>query len=159
MKPITPCLWFDDQAEEAVEFYVSVFANSKILGKSYYPKDIQSPGGQTPGALATISFEINGQPFVALNGGPHFKMSEAVSWVIKCKDQAEIDDYTAKLSAAPESEICGWVKDRFGVSWQIWPEILDDLLHASPGVQGKVMAAVWGMKKIDIAKIEEAAKG
>jgi len=149
MQKITPCLWFDNQAHEAAEFYVSIFPNSKII--EVVPYKVETPSNKPIGSVMLVNFEINGQPFTALNGGPFFKISEAVSFQIFCKDQAEIDSYFEKLSAVPESEICGWVKDKFGVSWQIVPENIGDLLKTE-----KQMKLFLSMKKIDIAKLKEA---
>lgn len=151
MQTITPCLWFDSQAEDAANYYVGVFPNSKINEIVKYTTE--TPSNKPIGSVLLVNFEINGQPFTALNGGPFFKINEAVSFQVFCKDQAEIDKYWEKLSSVPESEQCGWCKDKFGVSWQIVPENIGDLVKSEAG-----MKAMLEMKKIDIAKLEEAGK-
>jgi|SRR5579884_1072320 len=147
---IYPCLWFDDQAEEAAKFYVSVFKNSRIL--ETVPYLTQTPSNKPVGSVLTVSYELNGQKFLALNGGPFFKINEAVSFVIECQDQEEIDYYWEKLSAVPESEQCGWCKDKFGVSWQVVPENIDELTKTKGG-----MEALLNMHKIDIQKLQDCA--
>lgn len=151
MQKITPCLWFDSQAEEAANYYVSVFPNSKIVEVVKYTTE--TPSNKPIGSVLLVNFEINGQPFTSLNGGPFFKISEAVSFQVFCKDQAEIDMYWSKLSAVPESEQCGWCKDKFGVSWQIVPENIGELVKSEKG-----MKAMLDMHKIDIKTLEEAGK-
>jgi predicted 3-demethylubiquinone-9 3-methyltransferase (glyoxalase superfamily) len=151
MKNITPCLWFNNEAEEAANYYVSVFPNSKIL--EIVPYNTETPSDKPVGSTLLVNFEINGQPFTALNGGPFFKLSEAVSFQVYCKDQSEIDSYWGKLSHVPESEQCGWCKDKFGVSWQIVSEEVGELVKNEAG-----MKALLSMKKIDIATLKEAAK-
>jgi len=130
LQKITPCLWFDTNAKEAVEYYVSVFPNSKIVDIQYYPTegllDFQKP---MAGEVLVVDFELDGQKFTSLNGGPDFKFTEAVSFVIECRDQQEIDYYWDKLSKVPESEQCGWCKDQFGLSWQVIPENLNELMQ------------------------------
>ena len=143
MLKITPFLWFDTQAGEAAKFYTSIFPNSKILSTSLYEAD--TPSGLPKGSVMTVNFEINEQEFTALNGGPVFKFTEAVSFVVKCKDQDEIDYYWEKLSAVAESEQCGWLKDKFGLSWQVIPENLGDLIKDEKGMQKMLK-----MKKIVI---------
>jgi predicted 3-demethylubiquinone-9 3-methyltransferase (glyoxalase superfamily) len=152
MKPLTPCLWFDDEAEEAAKFYTSIFPNSKILETVPYLSE--TPSDKPVGSVMLVNFELNGQPFVGLNGGPFFKMNEAISFQIFCKDQAEIDSYTEKLSAVPESEQCGWVKDKFGMSWQILPENMGELIKGEAA-----MKAMLDMKKIIISDLEKASRG
>lgn len=147
MKPITPCFWFDSQAEEAANFYTSVFPNSKIIER--VPYLTETPSNKPVGSVMLVNIEINGQPFTLLNGGPYFKISEAISFQIFCKDQLEIDSYWEKLSAVPESEQCGWVKDKFGVSWQIVPENIGELLKDE-----KAMEVFLDMKKIDIERLK-----
>jgi len=156
MSKITPFLWFDTQAKEAADFYVSVFPNSKIEEVSYYPE-----GGPSAGQVMVVSFELDGQKFSALNAGPHFKFNEAVSFVIDCKDQAEVDRYWEVLGEdGGEPGQCGWLKDRFGLSWQVTPRRLIDLISSDDKPQAsRVMAAMMQMNKIDIAKLEDAAKG
>lgn len=149
MQKISPFLWFDDQAEQAAEFYTSVFKNSKMGGVMRYDAPSSKASGQPEGSAMTVSFELEGLHFTALNGGPIFKFSEAISFVISCEDQAEIDYYWEKLSAVPESEQCGWLKDKFGLSWQVVPKDMGSLIK-SP----KAMQAMMQMKKIDIAKLK-----
>lgn len=149
MKQITPCLWFDSEAEDAAKFYTSVFPNSKIT--ETVPYISETPSNKPIGSTMLVNLEINGQPFTLLNGGPYFKISEAISFQVFCKDQAEIDSYWEKLSAVKESEQCGWCKDKFGVSWQIVPEDIGELLKTE-----KAMKIFLEMHKIDIAKLEQS---
>lgn len=152
MPGITPNLWFDTQALEAAEFYVSVFPNSEVGRVSHYSE--AGPG--EPGSVLTVDFVLDGQPFTALNGGPQFRFNEAISLQILCESQDEIDHYWEKLSAGgpPEAQQCGWLKDRYGVSWQIVPDILLELLNSDDrGRADRVMRAMLGMKKIDIAAL------
>lgn len=161
MPTITPFLWFDGQAEAAAAFYVSVFPDSAIHHVSRYSEAGREQHGQTPGTVMTVAFELDGQPFTALNGGPVFQFSPAVSFVIHCKTQAEIDHYWEKLGAggAPEAQQCGWLADRFGLSWQIVPDRLIELLTGpDAAAAGRVMEAMMRMKKIDIAALERAAE-
>lgn len=154
---ITTFLWFDNNAEEAANFYVSVFKNSRILKTSRYPEG--SPGPQ--GAVMTVDFELDGQEFIALNGGPHFKFTEAISLVVHCKTQEEVDYYWEKLTAdgGQESQ-CGWLKDKYGLSWQITPDVLlNTWSEADSAKAQRVMQAMMGMKKIIIKDIEAAAAG
>ena len=146
MQKITPCLWFDSEAEEAAKFYTSIFPNSKIL--EIVPYKTETPSNKPIGSTMLVNFEINGQSFTALNGGPYFKIAEAISFQVFCKDQEEIDYYWEKMSAVPESEQCGWLKDKFGVSWQIVPENIGELLKSE-----KAMKAFLEMHKIDIASL------
>lgn len=151
IQPITPCLWFDTQAEEAAKFYCDIFENSRILKMDHYPMEgLADFQKDRAGSVLTVSFELNGQTFMALNGGPDFTFSEAVSFLVDCKDQAEIDYYWEKLSHVPEAEQCGWCKDRFGLSWQITPE--QRMTDMTP----RQFAAMMEMKKIDIAALEAA---
>ncbi len=149
MQKITPCLWFDNEAEEAAKFYVSIFPDSKII--ETVPYNLETPSNKPIGSVMVVNFEINGQPFTALNGGTYFKISEAISFQVFCKDQQEIDSYFEKLSAVPESEQCGWVKDKFGVSWQIVPENMGELIKSE-----KAMKVFLEMKKIVIKDLEAA---
>lgn len=161
MPTITPFLWFDGQAEAAAAFYVSVFPDSAIHHVSRYSEAGREQHGQTPGTVMTVAFELDGQPFTALNGGPVFQFSPAVSFVIHCKTQAEIDHYWEKLGAggAPEAQQCGWLADRFGLSWQIVPDRLVELLTGPDAAAARrVMEAMMQMKKIDIAALERAAE-
>jgi len=144
---ITPFLWFDANAEEAVEFYLGVFKNSRRLGEA---RDTRSPNG----GILTISFELDGQRFTALNGGPLFRFNESVSFLVRCDSQAEVDYYWAKLIAGDSDGQCGWLKDKFGLSWQIVPARLPELIK-----HPKAMQAMLNMKKLDIAELERAAKG
>ena len=147
MQKILPFLWFDTQAEDAANFYVSVFENSKILSKTTY--QTETPSNLPVGSVMTISFVLDGQEITALNGGPIFKFNEAISFVVTCKNQEEIDYYWEKLSAVPKSEQCGWLKDRFGLSWQIVPENLGELIKTEKATQ-----AMLKMKKIVIKDLE-----
>jgi predicted 3-demethylubiquinone-9 3-methyltransferase (glyoxalase superfamily) len=157
MSKITPCLWFDGQAEEAAKFYVSLLPESRVDGVHRAPADY--PAGKK-GNVLTVEFTLGGQSFVGLNGGPHFKFNEAVSFQIHCKDQAEVDRLSDALSVVPEAEQCGWVKDKFGLSWQIVPEALLKFMTGSdPGKARRTMEAMMTMKRIDIAAIERAAEG
>lgn len=150
---IQPCLWFDRQAEEAARFYVSVFPNSRIGAITHY-----GPGAQLPeGTVLTIDFELDGQPYTALNGGPHFQFSPAISFVVRCAAQKEVDHYWKQLSAVPEQERCGWLQDRYGVSWQIVPEQLMTMLqHPDAERRQSVTMALLAMGKLDIAALQHA---
>ena len=156
MQKITPFLWFDSNAEEAALFYTSIFKNSEILNVSRYGD--AGPGDK--GAVMVVNFQLEGQQFTALNGGPQFKFSEAFSFVVNCETQKEIDEYWNKLTSGGgrESE-CGWLKDKFGFSWQIVPAALGKLMSGDPKKANRVMQAVLQMKKLDIATLEEAAEG
>lgn len=159
MHPIIPNLWFDNEAEDAANFYTSVFKNSKILETTRYPEAATEVSGKKAGSVLTVEFEIQGQRFVALNGGPDFKFNESVSFIITCEDQKEVDYYWQKLTDGGEESMCGWLKDRFGVSWQVVPERLNEILRDSN--QKKVEAATAAflqMQKLDIAEIEKAYK-
>jgi predicted 3-demethylubiquinone-9 3-methyltransferase (glyoxalase superfamily) len=158
MQRITPFLWFDDQAEEAAKFYVSVFKNSKITGTSHYTGE--EPSGQK-GSVMTVSFELDGQEFVALNGGPRFKFTEAVSFVVNCETQEEIDYYWEKLTADGGEEVqCGWLTDKFGLSWQVVPaKIREWMEDKDPARSQRVMHAVMEMKKLDMAAMQRAYDG
>jgi predicted 3-demethylubiquinone-9 3-methyltransferase (glyoxalase superfamily) len=150
---ITPFLWFDGQAEEAAEFYVSIFPNSKV-GRI---ARCGSGGPGPPGSALTVEFNLDGQTFVALNGGPVFQFTEAVSFVVNCATQAEIDFYWNRLSAGGAESQCGWLKDKFGLSWQIVPTALGKLLSGpDPQKAGRVMKALMSMKKLDLAELEQA---
>ena len=153
---ITPFLWFDDQAEEAAQFYTSIFKNSKILNVSRYGE--AGPGQK--GSVMVVSFQLEGQQFTALNGGPRFKFSEAFSFVVNCENQQDIDHYWTKLTSngGQESQ-CGWLKDKFGFSWQIVPTALGKLMSGDPQKANRVMQALLQMKKLDIATLEEASAG
>ncbi len=154
MPTITPCLWFDAQVEEAADFYVSVFKISRILDVARYGK--AGPGAE--GTVMTVSFELNGQRFVALNGGPKFTFSEAISFQVDCRSQAEDDRFWEQLSEGGEEGPCGWLKDKYGVSWQIVPSVLPELIgDADPEKSQRAMAAMLGMKKLDIDALQRAA--
>jgi len=154
MQKLTPSLWFDKNCEEAMNFYVSVFPNSKIISIKRYPEGFtEGPMAGMSGKVLNGIFELNGLQFFALDGGPVFKFNEAVSFVIPCKNQDEIDNYWEKLSAVPEAEQCGWVKDKFGISWQIVPENMSDLLKTDKAIQ-----AMLKMKKIDIVELQKASE-
>ena len=157
MQKITPFLWFDNQAEEAVNFYVSVFKDSKIGKVTRYDEASSKASGQPQGSVMTIEFQLAGQDFIALNGGPQFKFTEAVSFSVDCKNQQEVDEFWEKLSAGGEEGPCGWLKDKYGLSWQITPTVLVEMLN-DPNTEKaqRVMKAMLQMKKIDIKTIEEA---
>ena len=153
MQKITPFLWFDDQAEEAINFYTSLFKNSKINSVSRYGEG--GPG--KPGTVMTASFELDGQEFMALNGGPEYQFTPAVSFYVNCQDQAEVDALWEKLSEGGEKGPCGWLKDRYGVSWQIIPTALGELLgDKDPLKAQRVMAAMLSMSKIEVAELRRA---
>ena len=157
LKQITPCLWFDNQAEEAANFYTSIFKNSKIEGVSRYGKEGFEVHGQKEGTAMTVGFQINGQKFTALNGGPMYKFTEAISFQVFCETQEEIDFYWSKLTEGGTEIQCGWLKDKFGLSWQIVPSIIPSLM-SNPAKAGKVMQAFLQMKKFDIEKLKQAAE-
>ena len=155
--PITPCLWFNNQAEEAANFYTSIFKDSKILSVSRYPKEGFEVHHHKEGTVMTVLFEINGQKFTALNGGDLFKFSEAISFQVFCDSQEEIDYYWNKLSEGGEEGPCGWLKDKFGLSWQIVSSMLGELM-SNPASAGKVTNTFMQMKKLDIEKLKQAAE-
>jgi predicted 3-demethylubiquinone-9 3-methyltransferase (glyoxalase superfamily) len=153
---ISPCLWFDGQAEEAANFYVSIFKNSRITAVSRYGE--VGPGPK--GSVMVIGFELDGQAFTALNGGPMFKFTEAISMIVHCETQAEVDDYWEKLSAGGQPGRCAWLKDKFGVSWQVVPTALVELMQdKDPAKSARVMQAMLAMTKIDIAGLRRAYEG
>jgi predicted 3-demethylubiquinone-9 3-methyltransferase (glyoxalase superfamily) len=161
MQKITPHLWFDDQAEEAAHFYISIFKNSKILHTMYYGKAFEGVSGKPAGSVMTVSFEIEGQTFVALNGGPIFQFSPAISFMVDCKTQEEVDTLWEKLleNGGGEQQ-CGWITDKFGVSWQIVPSALGEMISTKdPQKSERVMQAMMPMKKLDIAKLKAAYEG
>lgn len=160
MQKITPFLWFDRSAEEAAAFYTGIFPNSRIKSLLKYDRAGAQASGMPEGTAMTVAFDLDGQEFVALNGGPHFKINEAVSLVINCESQDEIDHYWNKLSAGGpvEAQQCGWLKDRFGVSWQVVSiEAIRLLQSEDKAMAGRVMSAILQMKKIDIAAVRKAA--
>jgi predicted 3-demethylubiquinone-9 3-methyltransferase (glyoxalase superfamily) len=154
MQKITPCLWFDTQAEEAATFYTSIFENSRILDVGHYGE----AGPRPAGMVMTVNFELDGQEFVALNGGPEFTFDEAISFQVSCQTQEEVDEFWSRLSEGGEEGPCGWLKDRYGLSWQIVPTRLMELISdPDPQRAQRAMSAMLGMKKIDIAAVEKAA--
>jgi predicted 3-demethylubiquinone-9 3-methyltransferase (glyoxalase superfamily) len=158
MQKITPFLWFDNQAEEAVNYYVSIFKNSKITNVARYGDDAANVSGRPKGSVMTVAFQLDGQPFVALNGGPVFTFSPAVSFVVDCQTQQEVDHLWEKLSAGGEAQQCGWLKDKYGVTWQIVPSVLGKLMSdPDPAKAQRVMQAMLQMHKLDIAALQQAA--
>jgi predicted 3-demethylubiquinone-9 3-methyltransferase (glyoxalase superfamily) len=159
---IVPCLWFDSQAEEAAKFYTGIFRDSKIVATSHYGEAGQEVHGQKPGTVMTVAFELEGQSFTALNGGPVFKFNEAISLQVMCDNQEQVDHYWNKLSDGGDEKAqqCGWLKDRFGVSWQVVPRVLPELLiDPDPGRSQRAMNAMLKMKKLDIAQLKRASDG
>jgi predicted 3-demethylubiquinone-9 3-methyltransferase (glyoxalase superfamily) len=151
---ITPCLWFDTEGEEAANFYTSIFKNSRVLQVSRYG----SAGPRPEGMVMVVTFELAGQQFVALNGGPEFTFNEAISFQVNCESQDEVDEFWTKLSEGGEEGPCGWLKDRYGVSWQIVPTVLEELVRdPDPQRAQRAMKAMLGMKKLDIAELQRAA--
>ena len=157
MQKITPCLWFDHQAEEAAKFYVSMFKNSKIGNITLYGEAGAKVSGRPKGSVMTVAFEIEGQEFVALNGGPHFTFSEAISFMVKCETQMEIDEMWEKLSQGGEKGQCGWLKDKYGLSWQIISPMWDEMLQDRDAKKSeRVMKAILHMTKPDIKTLKQA---
>lgn len=159
---ISPCLWFDNQAEEAAQYYTGIFRNSRIVMTTRYGKAGFEQHNRPEGSVMTVVFELDGQEITALNGGPHFKFSEAISLQVFCEDQEEIDYYWDKLGAGgdPAAQVCGWLKDKFGLSWQIVPRNMDRMFRDRPTPESeRAMAAMMKMKKIDIAELERAYRG
>jgi predicted 3-demethylubiquinone-9 3-methyltransferase (glyoxalase superfamily) len=158
MQKITPFLWFDNQAEEAAQFYTSIFENSEIVNVTRYDEAGAEASGRPKGSAMTVAFALAGQEFTAINGGPHFKFTEAISFVVNCGSQEELDYYWEKLSVGGDetAQQCGWLKDKYGLSWQIVPTVLGELLHDSdPEKSQRVMQAMLQMKKFDLAKLKE----
>jgi len=159
---ITPCLWFDDRAEEAAHYYAGIFPDSRITLVTRYSDVGTEVHGRPAGSVMVVAFELDGHAFTALNGGPHFTFNEALSLQVSCRDQAEIDHYWTRLGEGgdPRARQCGWLKDRYGVSWQVVPDRMDEMFadSQSPGA-GRVMAAMLKMKKIDIAGLQKAYDG
>jgi len=153
MPRITPNLWFDTEGEEAAQFYVSIFPNSKITAVTHYTE----VGPREAGLVLTVDFELDGQPFTAINGGPDFTFNEATSLLVNCADQAEIDHYWEKLGEGGEHGPCGWLKDRYGFSWQVAPAGLEDLMTGDDARRNRVMTALLGMRKLDLAALQAAA--
>ena len=159
MQKISPFLWFDGQAEEAVKFYTSIFKNSKIGSVSRYGEEGSKVSGIPAGTVMTVAFQLEGQDFTALNGGPIFKFTEAISFVVNCETQQEFDEFWEKLSAGGQKSRCGWLKDKFGISWQIVPTVLGQLMQAKDGAKSKrVMEALLQMDKLDIQRLQQAAE-
>jgi predicted 3-demethylubiquinone-9 3-methyltransferase (glyoxalase superfamily) len=157
MQKITPCLWFDDKAEEAAKFYVSVFKNAKLGHVTRYGDAGSKVSGRPKGSVMTVTFEINGQEFVALNGGPLFKFTEAVSFMVKCGSQQEIDEMWSKLSSGGEEGPCGWLKDKYGLSWQIVAPEWDEMLRDEDAAKAeRAMAAILQMSKPDLQRVQQA---
>jgi predicted 3-demethylubiquinone-9 3-methyltransferase (glyoxalase superfamily) len=156
MRPIIPNLWFDSEAEQAAQFYVSVFPDSRIVSTALYPEGAPGPTG----TVMTVEFEINGQRFVGINGGPQFPFSEAVSFQITCETQEELDRYWAVLTEGGEESMCGWLKDRYGLSWQVVPVGMEAVFgDADPARAQRAMQAMLGMRKLDLAALQAAADG
>jgi predicted 3-demethylubiquinone-9 3-methyltransferase (glyoxalase superfamily) len=161
VQKITPFLWFDNQAEEAARFYTSVFESSKIrrIARYHYDDEGEKVVGRPKGSVMTVAFQLAGQDFVALNGGPQFKFTEAVSFVVNCNTQAKVDYFWKKLSAGGKEVQCGWLKDKYGLSWQIVPTVLSELLtDKDPAKARRVMNAMLKMVKLDIKELKQAAK-
>jgi predicted 3-demethylubiquinone-9 3-methyltransferase (glyoxalase superfamily) len=159
---ITPCLWFDDQAEEAARFYTGIVRNSKITNVSRYGEAGHEIHGRPAGSVMTVAFELNGQAFTALNGGPVFKFNEAISLQVPCDNQEEVDYYWNMLSEGGDKQAqqCGWLKDKYGVSWQVFPGILVEMMNdADKNKSGRVMEAMLRMKKIDVGELQRAYAG
>jgi len=157
---ISPCLWFDTTAEEAANFYISVFKNSRIKHVSRYGEAGREVHGNEPGSVMVVEFEIEGQTFTALNGGPHFKFNEAVSFQVMCDTQAEIDHFWSKLSQGGQEGQCGWLKDKYGLSWQVVPSALPAMLSGGDATrQDRMMTAVMAMKKFDLERLTQAYAG
>jgi len=159
---ITPFLWFDSQAEEAVKYYVSIFKDGKVVRITRYDASSAKASGRPQGSVMTVAFELEGQSFVALNGGPQFTFSEAISFVVNCESQDEIDYYWNKLTAGgdPKAQMCGWLKDKYGVAWQIVPVQLPELISGpDPVKSGRAMEALMKMKKLDLPALKKAHDG
>ena len=157
MQTITPCLWFDNQAEEAVNFYTSIFKNSKIGTVNRYGEAGAKVSGRPKGTVMTVTFQLDGQEFMALNGGPYFKFTEAISFIVNCETQLEVDRFWERLSEDGEKGQCGWLKDKYGVSWQIVPTVLGKMLQdKDPEKTNRVMRALLQMDKLDIQRLEQA---
>jgi predicted 3-demethylubiquinone-9 3-methyltransferase (glyoxalase superfamily) len=160
MQNITPCLWFDSNAEEAVKFYASVFKNSKINGITRYSEAASKASGRPKGSVLTVAFQLAGQNFLALNGGPIFRFTEAISFIVNCETQEEIDRLWENLSENGEEGACGWLKDKYGLSWQIVPAALSEMLQDKDSAKAeRVMGALLRMKKLDIRILQQACDG
>ncbi len=160
IQKITPFLWFDDKAEEAARFYTSIFSNSRVRKIARYGPEAEKASGRPAGSVMTVEFQLEGQDFVALNGGPQFKFTPAISFVVSCKTQRELDKFWNELSAGGKEVQCGWLTDKYGVSWQIVPTVLNELLAGKDRAKsGRVMHALLKMVKLDINKLKQAAEG
>ena len=160
MQKITPFLWYDDKAEEAANLYCSIFKNSRVGKVTRYEEEAAQATGRPAGSAMTVEFELEGQKFVALNGGPHFKFTEAVSFVVNCETQEEVDYFWEKLSEGGQESQCAWLKDKYGLSWQVVPTILVELLQDKDAEKShRVMKAMLQMKKIDIPTLKQAYEG
>ena len=161
-QPLIPCLWFDSQAEEAARFYTGIFKDSKIVAITRYPEAGQEVHGRAPGSVMTVEFELNGQRFTGLNGGPHFKFNEAVSFQVMCQTQEEVDHYWNRLGQGgdPKAQQCGWLKDRYGLSWQVVPTGMVEMLKDPDREKAnRAMEAMMQMKKLDITELKRAFEG
>jgi len=157
MKKFTPCLWFEYQAEEAAHFYTAIFKNSKITQIAHYGEAAAEASGRPKGSVMTVAFELDGQPFLALNGGPEFTFTPAISFIANCEHQAEVDELWEKLSEGGEKVQCGWLRDKYGVSWQVVPRILEEMLQGNDPVRiERVMKAIMKMTKLDIDALKQA---
>jgi predicted 3-demethylubiquinone-9 3-methyltransferase (glyoxalase superfamily) len=157
---ITTFLWFDGQAEEAAKYYVSIFEDSRIVGTTHYDDESSRAAGRPKGSVMTVEFDLDGQRFTALNGGPLFKFTEAISLVVHCENQNEVDHFWKNLSAGGEEVECGWLKDRYGLSWQVVPDVLIEMLQSKdPEKSKRAMAAMLKMRKLDIAALQQAYDG
>ena len=162
IQKITPCLWFDDRAEEAAEFYIGIFPNSKIVTISHYGEAGKEIHGKPVGSVLMVAFELDGQTFTTLNGGPNFKFNEAISFQVDCEDQAEVNYFWEKLSMGgdPAAQQCGWLKDKYGVSWQIVPKVMLKMLNDADGSKSqRAMTAMMKMKKLNIDELKRAYAG
>ncbi len=161
MQKIVTHLWFTDQAEEAARFYVSLFKNSRLKAISYYPKSAEAVSGRPAGSVLTVSFELDGQEYIALNGGPDFKFNEAISLLVKCESQEEMDRlYDGLIADGGKAQPCGWLKDKYGLSWQISHVALEKLVFdPDPAKVDRMMAAMFSMTRLDVARLQEAARG
>jgi len=162
VQPITACLWFDTQAEEAARYYTGIFKNSKIVAITRYPEAGQEVHGKQPGTVMTVEFELNGQTFTSLNGGPNFKFNEAISFQVMCETQADVDHYWSRLGQGgdPNAQQCGWLKDKYGLSWQVVPTGMVEMLNDPDREKAeRAMEAMMKMKKLDITELKRAFEG
>jgi predicted 3-demethylubiquinone-9 3-methyltransferase (glyoxalase superfamily) len=157
MHKIIPNLWYDSEAEEAANFYTSIFKNSRVIATTHYPKAAEAVSGKKAGTVMTVEFELDGERFLALNGGPDFKFNESVSFAVECEDQAEIDYFWGRLTAGGEESVCGWLKDRFGLSWQIVPKVLNEMMQDRDREKVEAVTATFlKMKKLEIEPLRRA---